>query len=249
MDFSIQLYSLRNEGSLAESLKTLKQLGYTQVEGWGGQFADVPALEAALKGAGLVMPTAHIGYAQLEDTEAAIKIAKTLGIKTIYCPAPPTADYREGKGNWAELAAGLDRIGKALNAAGVGFGYHNHHWEFQRAADGKVPMDILLAGAPGLEWEMDLAWVIKGDADPVEWMDKYGSRITAVHVKDIAPVGEALDEDGWADVGFGRLDWKSLIGTIRAKTKAKYFVAEHDKPSDASRFARRSIESVKKWGL
>ena len=249
MDFSIQLYSLRNEGSLDESLKTLKQLGYSQVEGWGGQFADVAPLAAALKATGLVMPTAHIGYAQLEDTDAAIKIAKTLGIKTIYCPAPPTADYREGKGSWVELAAGLDRIGKALNAAGVGFGYHNHHWEFQRGADGKYPMDILLEGAPGLEWEMDLAWVIKGDADPVEWMDKYGSRITAVHVKDIAPAGEALDEDGWADVGFGRLDWKSLIGTIQAKTKAKYFVAEHDKPSDASRFARRSIESVKKWGL
>lgn len=249
MDFSIQLYSLRNEGSLDESLKTLKQLGYSQVEGWGGQFADVAPLVASLKAIGLVMPTAHIGYAQLEDTDAAIKIAKSVGIKTIYCPAPPTSDYREGKGSWADLAAGLDRIGKALNAAGIGFGYHNHHWEFQRGADGTYPMDTLLQGAPGLEWEMDLAWVIKGNADPVAWMDKYGARITAVHVKDIAPAGEALNEDGWADVGYGTLDWKALIGTIKAKTKAKYFVAEHDKPSDAGRFARRSIESVKKWGL
>ena len=94
---------------------------------------------------------------------------------------------------------------------------------------------------------MDLAWVVKGGADPIAWMDKYGSRITAVHVKDIAPAGEALDEDGWADVGQGTLDWKSLIKTIQAKTKAKYFVAEHDKPSDAIRFARRSMDAVKTW--
>ncbi len=33
MDFSYQLYSARNAASLDETLATLKQLGYTQVEG------------------------------------------------------------------------------------------------------------------------------------------------------------------------------------------------------------------------
>ena len=247
MDFSYQLYSARNEKSLDDTLKTLKQLGYTQVEGWGGQFSDPATLAASVKGAGLTMPTAHMGYAQLEDSAAAIKTAQAVGIKTVFCPAPPSADFREGKGNWAEFGAGLDKIGKAFNAAGLGFGYHNHHWEFAKGADGKYPMDILLAAAPSLEWEMDLAWVVKGGEDPVKWMDKYGDRITAIHVKDIAPAGEALDEDGWADVGYGTLDWKSLLATAKAKTKVKYFVAEHDKPLDAIRFGRRSIDSVKKW--
>ncbi|HVY50422.1 MAG TPA: sugar phosphate isomerase/epimerase [Devosia sp.] len=247
MDFSYQLYSARNEKSLDDTLKSLKALGYTQVEGWGGQFADPAALAGSLKAAGLSMPTAHIGYTQLEDTGAAIRIAQTIGIKTIYCPAPPSADYREGRGSWASLGEGLARIGKALNAAGIGFGYHNHHWEFKRQADGRYPIEILLGSSPALEWEMDLAWVVKGGEDPVKWMDKLGSRITAIHVKDIAKSGEALDEDGWADVGHGTLDWKSLIATAKAKTKAKYWVAEHDKPSDAMRFARRSMQSVKAW--
>jgi sugar phosphate isomerase/epimerase len=94
---------------------------------------------------------------------------------------------------------------------------------------------------------MDLAWVVKGGEDPVKWMDKYGSRIVAIHVKDIAPPGEKLDEDGWADVGHGILDWKSLLATAKQKTKARYFVAEHDKPSDPIRFARNAIASVKQW--
>jgi sugar phosphate isomerase/epimerase len=247
MDFSIQLYSIRNEGSQDEVLKEVKRLGYNQVEGWGGQFADAAGLKASLDAAGLTMPSAHIGFTQLEDTAATIKIAQTVGIKTVYCPATPTPEFRTGGGDWRGFGAKLEVIGKALNAAGIGFGYHNHNWEFVKDASGQFPMDILLAAAPSLEWEMDLAWVVKGGQDPVAWMDKYGSRITAIHVKDIAKAGEAADEDGWADVGYGTLDWKSLLATAQAKTKAKYFVAEHDKPNDALRFARRSIESVKKW--
>jgi sugar phosphate isomerase/epimerase len=246
MDFSYQLYSARNEKSLDEVLKTLKQLGYSQVEGWGGQFADPAALAASLKAAGLTMPTAHMGFAQLEDTAAALKIVDAVGIQTVYCPAPPSADYREGKGDWNKFADQLGKIAGAFKAAGKGFGYHNHHWEFTKTG-GKTPIEIILGASPDTQWEMDLAWVVKAGEDPVAWMDKLGSRITAVHVKDIAPAGQALDEDGWADVGQGTLDWKSLLQTIKQKTKAKYFVAEHDKPSDAIRFARRSIEAIKKW--
>jgi sugar phosphate isomerase/epimerase len=247
MDYSYQLYSARNEKSLDDTLKTLKSLGYAQVEGWGGQFGDPAALAASLKAAGLVMPTAHIGYAQLEDTAKAIEIANTVGIKTIYCPAPPSADHREGKGDWAALAAGLARIGAALKAGGIGFGYHNHHWEFVKLPDGKTPIELILA-SPDVQWEMDLAWVVKAGEDPVAWMDKLGSRITAIHVKDIAPAGEKADEDGWADVGTGTLDWQQLIKDAKSKTKAKFFVMEHDKPSDAIRFAKTSINSVKQWG-
>ncbi len=247
MDFSYQLYSARNATSLEETLKTLKELGYTQVEGWGGQFGDPAGLAETLKKVGLSMPTAHIGYAQLEDTSKAIEIARTVGIKTIYCPAPPSSDYREGKGSWQQLGQGLKRISEGLRAGGIAFGYHNHHWEFQQGADGKFPIEILFEEAPELEWEMDLAWVVKGGQDPVAWMDKQGSRITAIHVKDIAPAGEKMDEDGWADVGTGTLDWKQLLADAKSKTRAQYFVAEHDKPSDPIRFARQSIAAVKQW--
>jgi sugar phosphate isomerase/epimerase len=247
MDYSFQLYSARNEPSLDDTLKTLKSLGYAQVEGWGGQFENPAALAASLRNAGLTMPTAHMGYTQLEDTAAALKIAETVGIETVYCPAPPTADYREGKGDWKKLAAGLGRIADAFKAAGKGFGYHNHHWEFGKV-DGRMPMELILDASPNMQWELDLAWAVKAGEDPIPLMKRFGSRITAVHVKDIAPAGQALDEDGWADVGQGTLNWKQLIADAKASTKAKFFVMEHDKPSDAVRFARRSIEAVKSYG-
>jgi sugar phosphate isomerase/epimerase len=247
MDFSFQLYSARNAASLDETLKTLKGLGYAQVEGWGGQFGDPQALAESLKSAGLTMPTAHMGYTQLEDTAATIGVAETIGIKTIYCPAPPSADFRQGTGDWTALGQGLARIGTALKGAGIGFGYHNHNWEFAKGSDGRVPLDILMSSAPELEWEMDLAWLMKGGQQPEPWFDRYGSRITAIHVKDMAPAGQNAEEDGWADVGYGTIDWPRLFRLAKEKTNAKYFVMEHDRPSDPDRFARRSIETVRNW--
>jgi sugar phosphate isomerase/epimerase len=108
-------------------------------------------------------------------------------------------------------------------------------------------MEIILETAPDIEWECDVAWVVRGKADPLGWFDRYGSRITAVHVKDIAPAGESLDEDGWADIGHGVLDWDNLIGKVQARTSAEYFVAEHDKPADPLRFATRSIATANTW--
>lgn len=247
MDYSYQLYSARNESSLDDTLKTLKDLGYAQVEGWGGQFADPASLARSVKDVGLVMPTAHMGLDMLLDTSAALKAADAVGIETLFCPAPPTPDYREGTGDWNKLADNLAKAAEGLKAAGKGLGYHNHHWEFGTLPDGRRPIEVLLGASPDIQWEMDLAWVVKAGEDPLEWMKKLGDRISAIHVKDIAPAGECVDEDGWADVGQGTLDWKSLLAQAKALTKARFFVMEHDKPNDAIRFARRSMEAVKSY--
>jgi sugar phosphate isomerase/epimerase len=249
MDYSYQLYSARNEKSLDDTLKTLKSLGYAQVEGWGGQFADPAALARSVRAAGLAMPTAHMGLDMLLDTQAALKAADAVGIETLFCPAPPSPAYRTGLGDWSKLGSDLAKAAAALKSGGKGLGYHNHHWEFGKLADGRRPIEVLLDSSPDIQWEMDLAWVVKAGEDPIEWMKKLGSRITAIHVKDIAPAGQNADEDGWADVGQGTLDWKSLLVEAKKHTKARYFVMEHDKPSDAIRFARRSMETVKGYGV
>ncbi len=72
------------------------------------------------------------------------------------------------------------------------------------------------------------------------------TEILAVHVKDIALAGEKTDEDGWEDVGHGTVDWAELFTALR-KTPVRYFIMEHDNPSDDTRFASRSIETVKNF--
>lgn len=91
---------------------------------------------------------------------------------------------------------------------------------------------------------MDVAWVIRGGADPLAWIARYKDRITAAHVKDIAPEGENADEDGWSDVGHGTVDWKAILAALR-KIGVRHLVMEHDNPKEDARFASRSIASVK----
>ena len=246
-ELSFQLYSARNVSSMSEFLVTLSTLGYRQVEGFGGLYADAAGLAADLKKNNLSMPTGHFGLDQLKDTSGALKIAETLGIKRIYCPFIMPDQRSEDESKWLELAETLAALGEVFIKEGYGFGWHNHDFEFVPTTSGRTPMEIILETAPGIEWECDVAWVIRGKADPVAWFDKYGDRITAVHVKDIAAEGENPEESGWADVGHGVVGWDELIKKVQAKTKARYFVAEHDNPSDAVRFATRSIATAQNW--
>ncbi len=126
-----------------------------------------------------------------------------------YLTARAAPDHRRRLRRLRQAPAGG---GKPYRDAGLGFGWHNHAFEFEKLADGAIPQVAIFEGGPDLEWEADLAWVIKGGADPLEWIKTFGKRLTAVHLKDIAPAGENADEDGWADLGHGTVDWKGADG-------------------------------------
>jgi sugar phosphate isomerase/epimerase len=136
-----------------------------------------------------------------------------------------------------------------MNDAGLTFGWHNHDFEFATLAGGETPMQVLLDEAPQISWEADIAWIVRGGADPFDWIARHGKRLTAVHVKDIAPAGTAEAEDGWADVGHGTVDWTALLAALDAGSPARLYIMEHDNPADVARFASRSIAWVKTKGL
>lgn len=246
MDFSLQLYSARNAQPLAEVLRKLAGMGYTQVEGFGGVYDDTDALRQMLDANGLSMPSGHFGIAELEaDTIGCIEMAKGLGITRIFAPflAPPERPQSEAE--WMSFAQRLARVGKKVQAAGLSFGWHNHDFEFQSDYNGRTPMEIILTEAPEIDWEADIAWIIRGGHVPIEWIERYGNRITAVHVKDIAASGECTDEDGWSDVGFGTVNWGQILSALQEKSRASVYVMEHDNPNDFARFAQRSLTSLK----
>ncbi len=245
MTLSFQLYSARNFLPWTNVIPRLAELGYTQVEGFGGVYADASAFRDLLDSHGMTMPSGHFfPLSELEaGLDASLATATTLGMKRVICPAPEDL-WRHGTdvANWVSLAKRLNEAGKRVNDAGFRFAWHNHHWEFMPLSGGELPMDLLLEHAPDMEWEMDLAWIVRAGANPMTWIEAHARRITAAHVKDIAPDGEKADEDGWADVGEGVMDWKSLIAALRNSSTDLYIV-EHDNPSDWDRFATRSIDA------
>ncbi len=248
--FSYQLYSSRNFPPVSDTLQMLAGLGYDGAEGFGGLYADpagLQALAAGLKQTGLKMASGHFGLDQVEDTpDWAIKVAKTCGMDTVIVPwIHPDLRPSTAKG-WHDLGARLQKAGAPLRDAGLRFGWHNHDFEFIKLPDGTIPQTALFDGGPDLKWEMDVAWVVRGGVDPMDWINAHKGRIIAAHVKDIAPVGENASEDGWADVGHGTIDWKTILNTLRG-IGVTNFVMEHDNPSDHARFARRALSSVKSY--
>ncbi|MFG6080290.1 sugar phosphate isomerase/epimerase family protein [Paracoccus litorisediminis] len=238
---SYQLYSSRNFSGLEQTCDMLARAGYEAVEPYGALLAQPDTLARAVEENDLRVPSAHVNLAELEaDPDRFIALAARLGIRTYYAPyVMPDQRPTDGAG-WREFGARLDRAGAPLREAGLGFGWHNHDFEFVPTADGVVPMEAILQGGPDLEWEADIAWIIRGGADPYDWIARHADRITAAHVKDIAPAGEKTDEDGWADPGTGVLDWPALYAAL-GRTKAGILVMEHDNPSDDARFARAGV--------
>ena len=248
MDVSFQLYSARNFTPWDSLLGRLSNLGYTQVEGFGGNYEDAAAFKALLDKHGLSMPSGHFfPLEQFEDDlDTVLETAKTLGMARLFCPALPPEQRVTDPAAWGDVGGRLETIGARVRDAGLRFGWHNHDFEFVACSNGRLPMDILLESAPSIEWEADIAWIVRGGQDPLAWIDRYAACITTAHVKDIAPKGECIDEDGWADVGYGVMDWKSIMASLRG-AGVDLFVMEHDNPSDFERFASRSIESFQRF--
>jgi sugar phosphate isomerase/epimerase len=244
---SFQLYSARKFPPLDSQLATLARLGYKNVEPYGGLFQNPDELKAGLQKYKLASPTAHVGIDRLRsDVEAVAKLAKDFGIKELIVPAVPQEERTSSVEGWTKLGKELAGYQKALAAHGIDFAWHNHSFEFAKLPDGSYPLDRIFAAAPGLHWQADIGWIQWAGEDPAAWIKKYADRVTALHVKDLAPKGENAEEDGQTDVGHGVLDWKRLMPTIKGPG-IKYLVMEHDNPNDFERFARRSYQTVSAW--
>lgn len=226
---------------ILETLNVLKWFGYTRVEGWNQQLVDVDQTAKALTETAMTMPTMHMSLDRLEQTEAAFSDLDKLGVHTVICPMVPSEDYKRGKGDWHKLADQLANLSIEYRKAGFNLAYHNHDWEFAALPSGETPIDIILA--EDVLWEFDVAWAVKADQDPEKLMKKFGSKIIAIHMKDIAVPGTLVD-GGWSDVGYGILNWPKLFASAKA-THAEHFILEHDSPSDPLRFAKNSFEFTK----
>jgi sugar phosphate isomerase/epimerase len=243
---SIQLYTLRSLGGLDPVLDAVAAAGYRHVELVGAHLDDAAATEAGLQARGLSVSGSHVGIAALrEKFDATVEATKRLGFTQLFMPSVPPAERDSDAAYWRALGLELGRMAERAEKSGIKLGYHNHNWEMREKGGGKTALDLLFesAGSAPLSWEVDVAWLVRGDADPKALAAKYASRVTAAHVKDIAPTGQNLDQDGWADVGAGVLDWPDLWRACRA-AGAEWMVVEHDKPADPAASARNSFSYI-----
>lgn len=240
---SYQFYCSRDHG-IAETFAMLEEAGYNAIEGYGPLYEDPAATKALMDKHGMTMPTAHVSIDLAEDTDKVIAVAKALGIERIIVPWIAPEARGTTTAEWTAFAQRLAKAGKPIVEAGFKFGWHNHDFEFFPTAEGDMPLDIIMAAGDHISLELDLGWTFRAGQDCVAWINKYADRLIAVHVKDRAAEGENKENDGWADVGYGIIDWKSIKTALDAAGVDRY-VIENDHPGDHKRFATRSLASVK----
>ncbi|HLJ72223.1 MAG TPA: sugar phosphate isomerase/epimerase, partial [Roseiarcus sp.] len=209
---SFQLYSARNFPPLWTQLATLSALGYRRVEPYGGLYAALDDLAAALQRHGLAAPSGHFDLDLLErDFERALKIARKLHVELVIAPFLPPPQRPNDTDGWRAFGARLAAIAAKFDAEGIGFGWHNHDFEMRALPDGSYPIDRLLSASDKIKWQADIGWIARASQDPLRWIARFAGRIGALHVKDLAKPGENEKEEGWADPGAGTLDLKAIV--------------------------------------
>ena len=237
-----QLYCSRN-WPLVETLDMLERVGIDAVEGFGPLFDDPDATKRLLDEREMTMPSGHFAFDLVSgDPKRALEIARTIGIQTVIVPFLTPDQRPKDKAGWQAFARKLAEAGKPIRDAGLGYGWHNHDFEFLPCEDGTLGIEEI-AAQPDVGFELDLGWIHAAGHDPAEWVRKYSDRLLAVHIKDRAPEGENADEGGWADLGYGEVDYMHIVPAL-GDADVPLWVLEHDNPSDHERFATRSFNAV-----
>lgn len=256
----LALYTVRDAmGEDAKDvLKTVAETGYQNIEAAGykdGKYYGMSPedFKAYLKELNLNPISTHQSSVTLDNAAVEMASAKAAGFEYFVVPIPPMGLFKYDQatssmsmtGGVKNLAEILDELGEKANAAGLKLLYHNHDFEFKKDSDGIVPIDYLLENCnPDLvNFQMDLYWVTKAEADPLAYFEKYPGRFKIWHVKD-------MDDQGrFAPVGNGTIDFTKILAQ-KEQSGMLYYMVEQDmtfdgmEPLEAIEVSRKGIEEI-----
>lgn len=239
----IQLYTLRSlELDFASLVALAKRVGADGVQTVGRHGLSAPEMRDALATHDLVAIGSHVQLATLEsDLDGELAFAREVGIDTLVVPFLPPHERPVDAAGWTAMGTRLGAMGARCREAGIGLAYHNHDFELV-TVEGRMGLDWLFdaADSDDLQAELDLAWLARAGKDPLAALRSWGPRCSLIHAKDLAPEGEASDEDGWAQVGAGTLPWSALLPEALAQGVDGWIV-EHDRPIDPEATVRGGV--------
>jgi len=252
----LALYTLRDSMAInpKATLKAVAEAGYAYVE--SADYADgkfygmTPAeFKSTLDSLGLTAISAHMGMVTLENADQLIADLKSAGITYFVIPVPPMGMFTFDpatqtlgmKGTAEELVSIMNTIGEKCHAAGLKLLYHNHDFEFKPLADGTIIEEVLLekCNPEWVNFQMDLYWVTKAEANALTYFEKYPGRFKAWHVKD-------MDQEGkFAPVGTGTIDFKSILAQ-KEKSGMEFYLVEQDQtfgldPMEAIKISHKGL--------
>lgn len=242
---AVQMYTLRDAGTLDQQLKIVHDAGVGAVETVGTQNVSAAELKQLLDRYSIKAISSHVQLADLRsDLDGVVAFNRSIRNTTLVVPYLDKKDRPTDAAGWTALGQELGRIAAMANAQGMRLAYHNHDFELVDF-NGKTGLELLFAAAgPDLQTELDLAWVARAGHDPVVMLGKFRGHVFAVHAKDNAPKGQAEDEGGFAAVGQGVLDWSAILPAAAA-AGVQWYIVEHDQPRDPAKVIKTGADYLR----
>ena len=228
---------MNNEAQARDTMQKMKAAGYDGIELCGFMIhpaglmvrlmtkaAGMPVgkggrldWKGLVKDSGLQVVSLHTDLGSVERDPAAVAAeAKDFGTKYAVITGMYRFAYGEEKAV-RDLAERLNRAGEAVRKEGVSLLYHNHNCELQRVSSTRRGYDILLeeTDPAAVNFEFDSYWFAEGGADPLEWMERLGSRMKLWHINDrgarlAGPAMTPILKTDSAELGTGNMPLEAL---------------------------------------
>jgi sugar phosphate isomerase/epimerase len=263
--FGFQLFTV-NQDMNRDPINTLKKvvaMGYEDFEIFGfngdkGTFygQKAAAFKALLDDHRVTVSSGHFEFAPLlgkpDDAlmrflDQCIEGARTLNMK--YITWPWLAPEQRSLDGFKALSETLNRMGERVNAAGLGFAYHNHGFEFEDQG-GHNGYDIILKETdPALvKLQMDLFWVMHSSKrSPKELVKEQPGRYVMWHIKDM----DKKTRD-YTELGNGSIDYPSILPDPVAAGMEYYYLEQggnftHNalqSAADSARFFKQNLQHL-----
>ncbi len=227
------------------TLKLLVSLGYKEVE-FGGTYGIAKAdFRSALNDNNLKAVAGGTSIASLQtDIANYVEDAHFFDRPYVICYWPWLDDGTNKNTDEFKIAAErLNQIGEIVKKEGLNFAFHNHDKEFVDVGDDKMGYDLILEYTDPdiVDMEIDLYWIIKGNADPVKYFEKYPGRFKICHVKDMDnTVDRSFEIVGKGIIDFQRIFQKADVAGL------KHYILEQDNAPDPILTITESIKHFRK---
>lgn len=256
----LQLWTVRNQMAedTAGTLKAVADAGYEQVELMN--VLDSSDIIKAARDLGLKVRSAFINWESVGASgkegvpkfEKIIEAAKAHDLEYLVF-GYIGRDARDTASKLHKIADATNEAAEKTKAAGMKLSYHNHSFEFEAIDGDKTGFEIFMERFDEklVNFEFDVFWAAIGGWDPVETMEKLGSRLGQIHLKDLKKdQGIVYDEgkvptDAFQEVGDGTIDMKKVM-EVAAKYNVTQFHVEQDQSPDPIASIAQSLNYTKK---
>jgi sugar phosphate isomerase/epimerase len=226
---------------VAATLDTIKNLGFTEIEGGGGRDMTPEEYRKLCDERGISIPSMGTGYeALVKDPQAIADRAKILGSKYVMTAWIPHKTGSFNFENAKKAVEDFNAAGKVLKENGITFCYHAHGYEFLPHEKGTL-LDYMMnnTNPEYVSFEMDVMWVYFGGGDPVKLLKKYGDRWKLMHLKDLKK-GTKKDLTGLTSpendvpLGTGELDIPGILKAAKKVGIRHYFIEDESSNIEVS---------------